>query len=187
MAEQEMEALFVSKKTPSAIEPVAMDEEMGESVGRLLKCLCSSLECRILGPALVREVVFRALCGQQGESLYALTQRSTHFARVNQALLKIRESYQERLSIQALARDSGLSVSAFHRAFKNITGVSPLQYLKEIRLNKAKSLILNQGMNIGEAATLVGYESQSQFSREFKRYFGSSPSESSKLAYQKLP
>jgi len=74
-------------------------------------------------------------------------------------------------------------VSSFHRAFKRVTGDSPLQYLKKIRLDKAKGLLVNQGMRVNTVAFEVGYESPSQFSREFKRYFKVPPSEAGSLAY----
>jgi len=76
-----------------------------------------------------------------------------------------------------MARESGMSVSAFHHNFKAVTSSSPLQYLKTIRLHKARLLMVNEGLGAGSAAGRVGYESPSQFSREFKRLFGSTPGE----------
>jgi AraC-like DNA-binding protein len=86
-------------------------------------------------------------------------------------------SYSEKFDIQQLADSVHMSVSAFHKAFKDITADSPLQYLKKIRLSRARDLIVQQGMKAYLAADEVGYESPSQFSREFKRYFGRSPAE----------
>ena len=76
-----------------------------------------------------------------------------------------------------------MSVSVFHRTFKQVTTDSPMQYIKKIRLNKAKSLIVHQGTRANEAAYKVGYESTSQFSREFKLYFGVPPTEAKNIAY----
>ena len=86
-------------------------------------------------------------------------------------------SYQDKFDIKQLAVSAHMSTSAFHKAFKDITADSPLQYLKKIRLAKARDLIVQRSMRANLAASEVGYESPSQFSREFKRYFGESPAE----------
>jgi len=80
-----------------------------------------------------------------------------------------------------------MSISVFHRSFKQVTGSSPLQYLKKIRLNRAKSLILHENIKVTDAATRVGYESPSQFSREFKRYFGVPPTQAHNAGYREAP
>lgn len=85
--------------------------------------------------------------------------------------------YAESFSVGRLAADVAMSVSAFHHQFKALTGSSPVQYLKSVRLHKARALIVNEGTGAAIAATSVGYESASQFSREFKRFFGASPIE----------
>jgi AraC-like DNA-binding protein len=92
-------------------------------------------------------------------------------------------NYQGSLSIEELARESAMGVSSFHRAFKEVTGDSPVQYLKKIRLLKAKGLLVFEGKQVNEAAYEVGYASPSQFSREFKRYFQVPPSEAESLPY----
>lgn len=184
MSKSRDKALPEPKEVPAGIEPVPMTSEMRSAVNRLVEALCSPLECRVLGDSLVREIIFRALLGEHGETLYALTQRSTHYARVSQAIIRIRADFKEPLSVPELAKNANLSLSAFHRAFKTVTGNSPLQYIKKLRLNKAKDLLIHKGLNVNQAATSVAYKSQSQFSREFKRYFGVNPSESVKLGYQ---
>ena len=174
------------KEHPSGIRPVPSSPEMHDCVDRLVRCLCSPLDTQVLGPALLREIVYRALLGEHGPALIALTQQSSQVARVSRALLDMRSRYQHSLSIEDLAKNVGLSASAFHRAFKSVTGSTPLQYLKKLRLTRAKSLILHEGLNVSQAAARVSYESPSQFSREFKRYFGVNPTESTKLTYQQL-
>jgi len=169
---------------PSArhvIEPIALDVEMAEATKRLLMCLRSPLESEVLGPPLVREVIYRALLGERGKALYELTQHNYHCTRVARALTRIHSDYADPLSVELLAEDARMSVSAFHRAFKQSTADSPLQYLKKIRLNKAKSLIMHEDISVGQAAQQVGYESASQFSREFKRYFQVAPIELRKV------
>jgi len=162
---------------PCATGPAVMDEALKDTVRRLLGCLASAAESRVLGPGLLREMLYRALCGCQAGTLYALARKGSQFARVARAIHKIQHDYDSSLDIEQLASHAGMSPSAFHRAFKSVTHDSPLQYLKKIRLNKARDLMLQQGMKAYLAADSVGYESASQFSREFKRYFGRSPAE----------
>lgn len=90
-------------------------------------------------------------------------------------LKRIENKYTENLSVEQLAAEANMSVSAFHHNFKSVTSTSPLQYLKNYRLHKARMMIIHDGMKASAAAMRVGYESASQFSREFKRYFGVTP------------
>jgi AraC-like DNA-binding protein len=163
--------------TPRGISTTPMSEELGGSVIRLLECLKSPLDSRILGRQTVREIVYRVLCGEQGNSLRALANRDDHFARIARVLKHIHSDYANPLSAEDLARKAGMSVSAFHHNFKLVTGSSPLQYLKRIRLDHARRLMTHDSYNAGTAAKAVGYESSSQFSREFKRLFGMTPVE----------
>lgn len=162
---------------PRGIGPAMLEPLMADAIGRLLKCLQSDTESQVLGPGLLREILFRALHGQQAPVLYALASHRGHFARIARALKLIQKNYAANLDVESLARQAHMSTSAFHRAFKDVTSDSPLQYLKKIRLTKARDLILQHRMKAYLAADEVGYESASQFSREFKRYFGYSPSE----------
>ncbi|MEH0019681.1 MAG: AraC family transcriptional regulator [Desulfobacter sp.] len=162
---------------PKGVGSAGLDEDMGDAVVRLLKCLGSDTEARILGPGLVKEILYRALCGAQAPSLYALAAHDGNFARISQALHSIHNGYASKIDVEQLSGMAGMSVSTFHRIFKEVTLESPIQYLKKIRLNKARDYILNNRMKIYMAADSVGYESVSQFSREFKRYFGHSPAD----------
>ncbi len=145
------------------------------AVQRLLMALQSPLEAEVLGEGLVRELIFRVMSGDNAASLYALAMKNSNVSRIDKALKQIHGSYQEPMDVTDLAGMVNMSVSAFHRAFKDVTASSPIQYIKKIRLNKAKDLLLEQGLRVNEAASTVGYESATQFSREFKRYFGDSP------------
>ncbi len=162
---------------PRGIGPAPLDAEMADAAVRLLACLASGTEARVLGPGLIREVVFRALQGARAGVLYGLARHNGHLAHVARALQLIHRDYAAKLDIDSLARSAHMSASAFHRAFREVTTDSPIQYLKKIRLNKARDLMLHHGMKAYLAADEVGYESPSQFSREFKRYFGQSPAE----------
>jgi len=162
---------------PRGLGPAVLDEDMAEAINRLLKCLQSDTESQILGPGLVREILYRALCGAQAPVLYSLAMHSGTFSQVAYALKVMQSDYAAKLDVEQLAGKARMSASAFHRAFKEITSDSPMQYLKKVRLTKAKNFIVQENMKAYIAADRVGYESSSQFSREFKRYFGQSPAE----------
>lgn len=170
-------AVHGDNELPLGVGPAPLETEMTDAIARLLKCLQSQTETQVLGPALLREILFRALSGKQAHVLYALAAHNSHFARVARALKLIQHDYADNLDIERLAQQAHMSASAFHRAFKEVTSDSPLQYLKKIRLSKARDHILQDGLKAYVAADKVGYESASQFSREFKRYFGQSPAE----------
>ncbi len=162
---------------PRAIGPATMDEDMIAATIRLLKALHFDRDTQILGPGLVREILFRALCGTQAPVLYALARHNGAFSQVARALALMQTNCARKFVVDALAQEARMSVSAFHRAFKAVTSESPMQYLKKIRLTRARDLMLQDNMKAYLAADQVGYESVSQFSREFKRYFGMSPAD----------
>lgn len=159
------------------VDATPLDPAMSDAAVRLLECLRSPVEAEILGPGIVREIVYRALCGPQGYLLLAMVGRQGHAAQINAALQWMHARYAEPFSVAQIADGVGMSVSAFHHQFKALMASSPVQYLKSVRLHKARTLIIDQGTGAAVAATSVGYESASQFSREFKRFFGASPSE----------
>lgn len=160
-----------------AIGPSVMDAEMKDATIRLLKAHRSEQEARILGPAYVREIHYRALCGSQAPVLLSAARGNGTMSQVLNAISLMERSYQDKFDIKQLAVSAHMSTSAFHKAFKDITADSPLQYLKKIRLAKARDLTVQSKMRANLAASEVGYESPSQFSREFKRYFGESPAD----------
>ncbi len=160
---------------PQGIYSTQLDARLSETTVRLLECLGDPGEARILGPQIVREITYRVLCGQQGGALRAAAALHSRFGQVNRALQRIHAEYAREWSVEELAGTAGMSPSAFHQNFKAVTSTSPLQYLKTIRLHKARMLMVYEGLRAGVAAERVGYESSSQFSREFKRLFGMSP------------
>jgi len=150
--------------------------EIKNSVTRLVTLLPDKEKCRILGPSLLREISYWVLCGSQGGALRSLVAKHTHFSRIARSLSRIHSEYSSVLDISTLAEETGMSPSAFHHHFKEVTDTSPLQYLKQIRLHKARMMLTQDGYNISRAAAAVGYNSVSQFSREFKRFFKRNPS-----------
>jgi AraC-like DNA-binding protein len=162
---------------PQAIYSTELDLKLSETTVRLLECLAEPAETNILGPQIVREITYRVLCGEQGGALRAAAALHSRFGQVNRTVQRIHSEYARDLRVEELAEMAGMSASAFHQNFKAVTSTSPLQYLKTIRLHKARMLMVHEGMRAGIAAERVGYESSSQFSREFKRLFGASPLE----------
>jgi AraC-like DNA-binding protein len=156
-----------------------LTEDLSCAVERLLECLGSEMESRILGPQIIREITYYALKGPQGAGLRAVVNRDSRFAQIAKALKRMHADYAEELDLAELAREANMSISAFHRNFKAVTSSSPLRYLKSVRLHKARALMARDGLGAGGAAERVGYASASQFSREFKRFFGESPREDS--------
>jgi AraC-like DNA-binding protein len=151
--------------------------DMDCSLLRLLQALQSPLEASIMGNALVLELLYRLLDAPNASPLYALSLSHTRLSRVEKALSYIHKHYGESVEVDTLAGLVNMSPSAFHRCFKEVTASSPIQYLKKIRLNKAKELLQLQKLKVKQVSTQVGYESTAQFSREFKRYFNQSPGE----------
>lgn len=160
---------------PQAIQSHLVDDPLGDAATRLAEALCSNNDARILGPQIVREITYRVLCGPLGQNLRALAAPHTHFGQISRVMTKLNNDYAQPHDLPSLAREAGMSVSTFHAHFKTVTSFSPLQYLKNVRLHKARMLMVHEGINAGTAALEVGYESASQFSREFKRLFGGSP------------
>ncbi len=174
------------RETPRGISSTPMTPELGGAVIRLLECLKCPVDSRLLGRQMVREVVYRVLRGEQGRALYALASRDDHFARIARVLKYIHSDYAKPIGIEDMARLAGMSVSIFHHHFKLVTARSPLQYLKRIRLDRARALMSLDGYNAGSAARAVGYESASQFGREFKRLFGVTPLEEAERTRARL-
>ncbi|MBN1533425.1 MAG: AraC family transcriptional regulator [Spirochaetes bacterium] len=152
-----------------------MTESIADTALRLLEALSSPDDGRILGPMIMREMIYRVLRGENGEALQALAYRDRRFFQIAKVLNKIHETYHQDHDIKSLAMEAGMSISSFHTSFKAVTDASPLQYIKSVRLHKARELMTQDGVNAYNAALRVGYESPSQFNREYKRFFGITP------------
>ncbi|WP_341864695.1 AraC family transcriptional regulator [Salinicola socius] len=162
--------------SPEPMAAVALDAPMAEAVQRLADCLQDEYSSRALGEGRVREVLFAALNGPQGHSLRQLVQQHGHYARIAESLNYLHRHFALPLTVETLAERANMSASHFHHHFKRVTQLSPVQYLKRLRLLRARVLLGQQRVNVARAAADVGYRSTSQFSREYKRYFGVSPS-----------
>jgi len=160
---------------PKGMYASPMDEFLHCSTLRFLEAMSTPAEAQILGPSLIREIYYRILTGEQGGSLRAALNRQGHFGKISRAIRKIHGCYAERLDVETLANEASMSVPSFHVHFRSVTDSSPMQYLKSTRLHQARLLMLRNAMSASSAAFNVGYESASQFSREFKRFFGRTP------------
>jgi AraC-like DNA-binding protein len=160
---------------PSGIYSTPLSEEMSDALLRLLQASLIPRDAAILGPAIVRELLYRVLTGPQGGAIRASLAQQSHFGKIGKALRRIHANYRGQIDVGTLAKEAGMSVAAFHTNFKAVTLTSPIQYLKTTRLHKARLLMVQDGVSAATASNLVGYESSSQFSREFKRFFGRTP------------
>ena len=162
---------------PRGLISTPMDRRLCESLVRFLEAMSQPLEAGILGPTLVREIYFHVLTGEQGASIRAALAMHGQFGKIARALRRIHASFDADFSVEQLAREAGMSVPTFHTHFKAVTETSPVQYVKSIRLHQARLHMVRNGMTAAAASVAVGYDSPSQFSREFKRLFGRSPVE----------
>ena len=160
---------------PAGSVSTPLDATLADTTVRLLRALRSPLEARVLGPAIVRELCFRVLLGEQGGAIRAALASHGNFGRIARVLRRIHTDYAQPLDVAALAGEAGLSVPAFHAHFKTVAATSPIQYIKSVRLHQARLMMIRDNVTAAGAAVRVGYESPSQFNREFKRLFGRSP------------
>lgn len=157
----------------------AVTDELMDAWVRMLRLMDKPADIPALAPAYEREILFRVLQGPHGQMLREIATPDTAMARVSRAIELIRKDFAEPLPVETLADKAMMSISAFHRHFKAVTAMSPLQYQKRIRLLKARSLLTVGGKSVTSAAFEVGYESPTQFSREYARTFGLSPARDS--------
>ncbi|MBO9723804.1 MAG: AraC family transcriptional regulator [Novosphingobium sp.] len=179
----EIAAVIAKPDAPHAREQARslVSSPMGPSIRdvlrRLLVALQSPQERTILGPSLIRELHFRVMTGPQARPLLAALQHEGTAGRVVKSLSEIRKRYHEKLTVPALAQAAGMSVASYHAGFKALTGSSPTQYIKAMRLHEARLMIARREATIATVAMQVGYASPAQFSRDFKRHFHRNPSD----------
>ncbi|MCU1763417.1 AraC family transcriptional regulator [Pseudomonas sp. 14P_8.1_Bac3] len=152
-----------------------IDTAMLDAVLRLARLLDTPKDIAMLAPLIRREILYRLLRSQQGHRLYEIAIANSQSHRISQAIKWLNGNYEQPLRIDDLAKEVNLSVSTLHHRFKAMTAMSPLQYQKQLRLQEARRLMLAEGLEASAAGYRVGYESPSQFSREYSRLFGAPP------------
>ncbi|MCX5497033.1 AraC family transcriptional regulator [Kaistia dalseonensis] len=153
----------------------AVDADLLDPVIRMLKLLDRPRDLPVLGPMLEREILYRLLCGAQGRMLRQIALSDSRLSCISRVIDWIKHNYAEAARVEMLAEIAGMSASSFHRHFKAVTSMSPLQFQKQIRLQEARRLLLARPADAGSIGFAVGYESQSQFTREYNRLFGAPP------------
>ncbi len=170
------------KLAKSDVEPVkglsvaVIEQDIFDAFFRLVVLLDSPDEIPVLAPMILREIHYRLLAGPRGKYLRVVNAVGTQGSRIAQAITWLRNNYKEPLQVNELARKVNMATSTFHRHFKQITTLSPLQYQKRLRLYEAQRLMLVENEYASNACLAVGYESPTQFNREYKRLFGEPPS-----------
>jgi AraC-like DNA-binding protein len=158
-----------------AIDVSALDADLLNASLRLIRLLTKPNEYHILGPLVIREIIYRLLAGAQGNRMRHLATVGGQANRMVRAVKRLRDDFNKPLSIEEVAGDLGMSVSGFHAHFKAMTAMSPLQFQKQLRLQEARRLMISEDFDAAEAGYKVGYDDASHFSREYKRMFGESP------------
>jgi AraC-like DNA-binding protein len=161
--------------------------ELLEAVVRLVRLLDHPHDLPVLGPLAEREIMWRLLCSEQGHRLRQVGLADSHLSQLGRAMRWMRDNYSEKVRIEELARLSGMSVTSFHRQFRAIAFMSPLQYLKQIRLQEARARLLAGAEDVARVGHVVGYDSASQFSREYKRAFGFPPGRDARILRASAP
>lgn len=163
--ESAVRGLFVSNATAPLIE----------SATRLTRLLDTPEDIPFLAPMMIRELYYRLLMSDQSEAVWQIATSGSHMQRIAEVINQIKAEFTKSLSMENLAKQARMSSATFHRHFKAVTSMSPLQYQKQLRLLEARRLMLAEDADATHAAYQVGYESPSQFSREYSRMFGAPP------------
>ncbi len=153
----------------------SVTSELMDAWVRMMRLMDNPEAITALAPVYEREILYRVLQGPHGWMLREIAAPDTAMARVSQAIQRIRQNFAEPIRVETLALKAAMSVSAFHRHFKAVTTLSPLQYQKRVRLLQARTLLVAGAKSVTSAAFAVGYESATQFSRDYARAFGLPP------------
>ncbi|MEX0739976.1 MAG: AraC family transcriptional regulator [Pseudohongiella sp.] len=164
-----------SKRSDRGLFIGKVDAAMAESVCRLVKLLDTPDDIPILAEPMLREIHYRILRSDYGSAIAQIFLKGSPMQRISVAINKLRSDYHLPVTVDELARLADMSTSSFHAHFKSVTSMSPLQFQKSIRLVEARSLMAFAHMDAASTAYRVGYESASQFSREYTRMFGNPP------------
>lgn len=162
--------------TPAAdLTPFKPDDDLLSALLRLMRLTQTPEHISGLAPSYEREILYRVFASSSGAKLRQLGMRESNLSRISDVVWSMRQNFKESVDVGSAARQAGMSVTTFHRQFKGATGISPIQFQKQLRLLEARKLLAFEGFAVSGAAFEVGYESPSQFSREYTRFFGATP------------
>jgi AraC-like DNA-binding protein len=173
--------------TAPAIATGKASPELLDAAARMLRLLDHPADAPVLAPLITQEILWRLLAGPLGETIRQIGLADSDVSHVSRAIAWIRDNYAEPMRIDDLARISGMSASAFHRHFRAVTAMSPLQFQKRIRLQHARSLLVAHPWDIAGVGHRVGYDSPSQFNREYRRLFGAPPGQDAERLRAQAP
>jgi AraC-like DNA-binding protein len=159
--------MYVSKIEPSLLDATT----------RLARLLDTPKDIKILAPLIRKEIIYRVLQGEHGGMLKQIAIEGSSTSQIGDVIEHIMNNFEKSFKIEELAEIANMSVSSLHRHFKEVTAMSPIQFQKQLRLQEARSLLLSESADAADVAFRVGYESPSQFSREYSRMFGLPPKE----------
>jgi AraC-like DNA-binding protein len=152
-----------------------MNAGLLDAATRLVALLDTPDDIAALAPLAVREILYRLLSGPSGGAIYAITQADSRQSQIARAIVWIRSHFRDGWRIEDLAGIAGMSRSAFHEHFKAMTAMSPLEFRTQLRMQEARRLMVSDGLDAANAGYHVGYDSPSQFSRDYSRLFGAPP------------
>jgi AraC-like DNA-binding protein len=173
-------ALAAPRRAPNGAAPPGVgvadaSTELLDAVVRILRLLDSPRDRDVLAPMIKREILWRLITGPVGETVRQLGLADSSLALISRAVRRITAHYSEPFRVEDLARSCGMSTSAFHRSFQAVTGFSPIQFQKKIRLQRSRLMLMTGADDVATIGFRVGYDSASQFSREYRRHFGLPP------------
>ncbi|WP_213739008.1 AraC family transcriptional regulator [Bradyrhizobium sp. dw_411] len=188
-----IEGLMVDMGSPapaaavtSSVHVDATEADVADTALRLLRLLDRPASLAVLHRQLFRELHFWLMSGRHGTAIRGLGVTNGHAQRIGRAVSIIRENYAKPLRLECLAEAAGMSISSFHEHFRAITSLTPLQFQKQMRLIEARRMMLADGATVSSAAYTVGYESVTQFTREYGRLFGMSPARDIRQAQDRM-
>lgn len=179
-------AFTQSKEAQKGIAVGELSESLLDAFVRLAELLDEGQNIKILAPIIKREIFYRLLMSEQGTRLHQIVTAGSHSHQIAKAIDWLKNNFVKPLSVGDLASYTGMSKSSFYTHFRSMTSMTPLQFQKKLRLSEARRLMLTENLDAMAATFKVGYESPSQFSREYSRLFGAPPSKDIKSLRENL-
>ncbi|MFY2822705.1 AraC family transcriptional regulator N-terminal domain-containing protein [Ruegeria sp. MALMAid1280] len=164
-----------AETTPEALAVSTLSSDLIDPLERLLGLAKRPRDIPVVAPMIQREIIWQLLNGSHAGSLRQVGLTDSRLARIGKSIAWVRENFTEVLSVPYLAALAGMSQATFHRQFKAATAMTPMQFQKSLRLQEARRMLLSEGVDVAQVGFTIGYESPSQFSREYRRMFGASP------------